>query len=153
VLLDILHSLRSFFLTAVVRQLLDSLQGALSPETQASECVVAFTLGIAVEQYAPCFFNFQGTLYRGQLCPPYARRSKSLEVLSLYLKGISTGEMSVAHQPPAAVARMTKLVLTFPDSETGQQFSGWLDLEGYTDRVLDQNNEEAESRNGRVGRE
>ena len=59
---------------------------------------------------------------------------------------------------------MTKLVLTFPDSQTAQQFSGWLYLEGYPDRVLEQNTvtievpydereniiEEAESRNGVV---
>jgi hypothetical protein len=65
------------------------------------------------------------------------------------------------------MARMTKLVLTFPDSRTAQQFSGWLYLEGYPDRLLDQNTvtvelpyeerdniiEEAESRNGRVERE
>jgi len=65
------------------------------------------------------------------------------------------------------MARMTKLVLTFPESKTAQQFSGWLYLEGYTDRVLDQNTvtvevpyderdkiiEEAESRNGRLDRE
>jgi hypothetical protein len=55
---------------------------------------------------------------------------------------------------------------TFPDSQTAQQFSGWLYLEGYPDRLLDQNTvtvelpyderdniiEEAESRNGRVER-
>jgi hypothetical protein len=65
------------------------------------------------------------------------------------------------------MARMTKLVLTFPDSKTALQFSGWLFLEGYNDRILDQNTvtvelpyderdniiEEAESRNGRVERE
>jgi hypothetical protein len=33
---------------------------------------------------------------------------------------------------------MTKLVLMFPDSKTAQQFSGWLYLEGYPDRVLEQ---------------
>jgi hypothetical protein len=62
------------------------------------------------------------------------------------------------------MARMTKLVLTFPDNKTAQQFSGWLYLEGYPDRVLEQNTvmvevpcderdaiaEEAEGRNGRV---
>jgi hypothetical protein len=62
---------------------------------------------------------------------------------------------------------MTKLVLTFLDSKTALQFSGWLYLEGYPDRVLEQNTvtvelpyderdniiEEAESRNGRVERE
>jgi hypothetical protein len=37
------------------------------------------------------------------------------------------------------MARMTKLVLTFPDSKTALQFSGWLFLEGYNDRILDQN--------------
>jgi hypothetical protein len=59
------------------------------------------------------------------------------------------------------MARVTKL---FPDSQTAQQFSVWLYLEGYPDRLLDQNTvtvelpyderdniiEEAESRNGRV---
>jgi hypothetical protein len=62
------------------------------------------------------------------------------------------------------MARVTKLLLTFPDSQTAQQFSGWLYLEGYPDRVLEQNTvtvqvprderdviiEEAEGRNGRV---
>jgi hypothetical protein len=62
------------------------------------------------------------------------------------------------------MARMTKLVLTFPDNKTAQQFSGWLYLKGYPDRVLEQNTvtvevpcderdaiiEEAEGRNGRV---
>ena len=62
---------------------------------------------------------------------------------------------------------MTKLVLTFPDGKTAQQFSGWLYLEGYPDRVREQNTvtvevpydehdniiEEAESRNGRVEHE
>jgi hypothetical protein len=48
----------------------------------------------------------------------------------LYLRGISTGQLSVAHQPPAAMARMTKLVLTFLESKTAQQFSGWLYLVG-----------------------
>ena len=66
-----------------------------------------------------------------------------------------------------APTRMTKLVLTFLDSKTALQFSGWLYLEGYPDRVLEQNTvtvelpyderdniiEEAESRNGRVERE
>jgi hypothetical protein len=33
---------------------------------------------------------------------------------------------------------MTKLVLTFPDNKTAQQFSGWLYLKGYPDRVLEQ---------------
>ncbi len=37
------------------------------------------------------------------------------------------------------MARVTKLVLTFPDNKTAQQFSGWLYLEGYPDRVLEQN--------------
>jgi hypothetical protein len=37
------------------------------------------------------------------------------------------------------MARMTKLVLMLPDSKTAQQFSGWLYLEGYPDRVLEQN--------------
>ena len=62
------------------------------------------------------------------------------------------------------MARVTKLVLTIQDSQTAQQFSGWLYLEGYPDRVLEGNTvtvevpnderdniiEEAESRNGRV---
>jgi hypothetical protein len=66
-----------------------------------------------------------------------------------------------------AMARVTKLVLTFPDGQTAQQFSGWLFLEGYPDRILEQNTvtvevpyderdniiEEAESRNGRIERE
>ena len=65
------------------------------------------------------------------------------------------------------MARVTKLVLTFPDNKTAQQFSGWLYLEGYPDRVLEQNTvavevpyderdgiiEEAEGRNGQVARE
>ena len=51
--------------------------------------------------------------FSSAILPPYARRSKSLEVLIpiLYLKGISTGDfeealigqMPVAHQPLAAV--------------------------------------------------
>ena len=66
-----------------------------------------------------------------------------------------------------ALKSATKLMLTFPDSKTALQFSGWLYLEGYPDRILEQNTvtvelpyderdniiEEAESRNGRVERE
>jgi hypothetical protein len=68
---------------------------------------------------------------------------------------------------PGSSVSVTKLVLTFPDSQTVQQFSGWLYLEGYLDRVLEQNTvtvevpnderdniiEEVESRNGRIARE
>jgi hypothetical protein len=67
---------------------------------------------------------------------------------------------------PGRCPWLTNRRLTFPDSKTAQQFSGWLYLEGYTDLVLDQNTvtvevayderdkiiEEAESRNGRVAR-
>jgi len=54
-------------------------------------------------------------------------------------------------------ARMTKLVLTFSDSQTAQQFSGWLEQNTVTVEVPydEQDNiiEEAKSRNGRVERE
>jgi hypothetical protein len=59
---------------------------------------------------------------------------------------------------------MTRLVLTFPDSKTAQQFAGWLFLEGYPDRAVEKNTvtvevpreelytivEEAQGRNGKV---
>jgi hypothetical protein len=62
------------------------------------------------------------------------------------------------------MARITRLVLTFPDSKTAQQFGGWLYLEGYLDRAVEKNTvtvevpheerdtivEEAQGRNGKV---
>jgi hypothetical protein len=99
-------------------------------------------------------------------CADDVKQAIANKIISLAKAGERNPDV-LCEQVWIAMARVTKLVLTFPDGQTAQQFSGWLFLEGYPDRILEQNTvtvevpyderdnviEEAESRNGRVERE